>query len=54
MSVKLIEDSKVLSIRVSEKVFESIKSEARQKGLTSSVYVRSMLYDKFPDVPKAA
>ena len=47
MTVKLIEDSRVLSIRVPATIQAEIKLEAAKKGLTPSVYVRTMLYAKF-------
>lgn len=47
MSVKLLEDSKVLSIRVSSAVMEELKLEAYRQGLTPSVFVRTMLYAQF-------
>lgn len=47
MTAKIFENSKVLSVRVSEVMKENIRVAAKQRGLSPCVYVRTLLYDKF-------
>lgn len=47
MSHKLNDDSKVLSVRVPAAIREEIKTAATLKGLTPSVYVRQMIFERF-------
>lgn len=50
MSHRPSENIKVMSIRVSEEMKARIKAKARERGLTPCVYVRTLLYEKFPAV----
>lgn len=48
MSKKINDDSKILSVRVPAEMRTKIKATAALIGLTPSVYVRQMLFERFP------
>lgn len=51
MSLKLNEDSKVMSIRISSEMLTKVKGLAAEIGLSPSVYVRKMIYEKCNELP---
>jgi len=45
------DDSKVMSIRLSNVMRAKIKAAGEKRGMTPSVFVRSLLYERFANVP---